>query len=73
MSQFFFFKFIPRDSPFTVNQQDVLKGQYPEMNNFFEGPKNQISTFCISAHDFKFFCILKVDGKEKWGGWGKLQ
>ena len=29
-----------------------LKGQCHEMNNFFEGPKNQISTFCIKADGF---------------------
>ncbi len=29
-----------------------LKGQCPEMNNFFEGPKNQNSTFCIKANGF---------------------
>jgi hypothetical protein len=29
------------------------------MNNYFEGPKNQISTFCISADGhLNFFCIL---------------
>jgi hypothetical protein len=29
-----------------------LKGQCHEMNNSFEGLKNQISTFCISADVF---------------------
>ncbi len=38
-----------------------LKGQCHEMNNFFEGLKNQISTFCISASMvFNFHCIFIV-------------
>ncbi len=30
------------------------------MNKSFESPKNQISTFCISANSFKFFGIFIV-------------
>ncbi len=29
-----------------------LKGQCHEMNHFYEGLKNQIITFCVSAHGF---------------------
>ncbi len=36
-------------------RRNILKGQCLEMNNFFEGLKNQISTFCIGADDFNFF------------------
>ena len=32
-----------------------LKGRCNEMNNFFEGLKNQISTFCICTNGFYFF------------------
>ncbi len=35
-----------------------LKGQRHEINNFFEGLKNQISSFCISADVFKFFASI---------------
>jgi hypothetical protein len=38
---------------------EILKGQCHEMNNFFEGLKNQISTFCISADGF-LFCFFVV-------------
>jgi hypothetical protein len=37
-----------------------IKGQCHEMKNWFEGLKNQISTFCIGADDFKNFCIFNV-------------
>ncbi len=31
------------------------------MNIFFQGPKNQIGAFCISAHGFHNICLLFVD------------
>jgi hypothetical protein len=31
------------------------------MNNFFEGLKNQISTFCICAESLKVFCCLGTE------------
>jgi hypothetical protein len=46
-----------------VGDQNILKGQCPEINNFFEGPKNEISTFCISAESLKknFSAFEKAD------------
>ncbi len=38
-----------------------LKGLCHEMNNFFEGLKNQISTFCICAYSYKFFSCLVME------------
>jgi hypothetical protein len=38
----------------------LLKGQYHEISNFFEGLKNQINTFCICADGLLFFCFLVV-------------
>ncbi len=35
-----------------ATQVGVLKGQCHEMNNFFDGLKNKISTFCIGAEGF---------------------
>jgi hypothetical protein len=36
----------------------TLKRQCHEMNNFSEGLKNQISTFCISADSFLIFAYI---------------
>ncbi len=38
-----------------LNGKVSLKGLCHEMNNFFEGLKNQTSTFCICADSFKIF------------------
>jgi hypothetical protein len=35
----------------------LLEGLCHEINNFFEGPKSQISTLCICANGFQF-CAL---------------
>jgi hypothetical protein len=40
------------------NIRPILKGQCHEMNNFFEGLKNQISIFCTCADGFYFFGFL---------------
>ncbi len=39
-------------SPFMNPPFPPLKGQCNEINNFLEGLKNQISTFCLSADGF---------------------
>ncbi len=37
----------------------TLKGQWHEVNNIFDGLKNQVITFCIGAVGFSiFFCIF---------------
>ena len=47
---------MPTDPPWknrnVLKYFDKLKGQCHEMNNFFEGLKNKISTFCICADGF---------------------
>ncbi len=38
-----------------------LKGLCHEMNNYFEGLKNQISTFCLGADSFYIFFCLGIE------------
>jgi hypothetical protein len=41
--------------------QKILNGLCHEINNFFEGLKNKISTFCTCADGFTFFCCLVME------------
>ncbi len=48
-------------APAPQESESILKGQCHDINNFFEGLKNQNSNFCIGALIvFKFFCIFNV-------------
>ncbi len=39
-------------APTPQESESILKGQCHDINNFFEGLKNQISNFCIGTDSF---------------------
>jgi hypothetical protein len=41
-----------------VTGQEGIKGTMSRDEQFFEGGKNQISTFCLRADSLTFFCVL---------------
>jgi hypothetical protein len=54
-----FFPFIYKNS--ASDQIHPLKGLCQEMTNFFEGFKNQISTFCICADGYQIFLLSSYE------------
>jgi hypothetical protein len=74
---------IKRKITLNTKTQTIFKEQWcHEMNNLFEGLKNQISTFCIKVDGFKIKiphlyclekCLLKVLSSEKYQKLGSFR